>query len=128
MLFVRVFVFAFLYMYRYIHVVRSGLDMAHSENQNQLALWGQHFLGSARAGGSSDNLGAWGGMAGPGASLRYWCAVHKRVARLGAVLGPQRFCLLNFDALCDRPREVLAAARTNRARAFQFGAFTLKFF
>jgi hypothetical protein len=89
--------------------MRSGLDMAHSENQNQLSLWGQHFLGSTRELGSGNggcNSGTWGGMVGPGASLRYWCAVHKRVMRLGAELGPARFCLLNFDALCDKPQEV----------------------
>ena len=104
--------------------MRSGLDMAHSENQNQVALWGRHVLGEARrepgAGGSGggggsgpeaaaaadENPGAWNGMVAPGPSLRYWCAVHRRVARLGAALGPARFLLLDFDALCQRPEEV----------------------
>ena len=30
---------------KYIHVARNGLDMAYSENQTQLALWGLSFLG-----------------------------------------------------------------------------------
>src|SRR5262249_24496407 len=29
---------------KYIHVMRNGLDMAYSENQNQLKLWGSVFL------------------------------------------------------------------------------------
>jgi len=91
---------------KYVHVVRSGLDMAMSENQNQLALWGTHVLGpvaahaahaahgraaSAPGGDGEANPGGFSGMVSPGASLRYWCAVHRRVERLGRrLLGPDR--------------------------------------
>lgn len=74
---------------RYIHVMRNGLDMAWSRNQNQLALWGEAFLGRAVT-------------VTPRDSLAYWCAVHRRVATLGEALGP-RFLLLDYDAFCRAP-------------------------
>jgi hypothetical protein len=46
---------------RYIHVVRHGLDMAFSKNQNQLAFWGERLLG--RPVDVND----------PSDSLSYWC-------------------------------------------------------
>jgi hypothetical protein len=73
-------------------VFLSGVDMAYSDNQNQLSLWGRYFLGDS-----------FDGMVSPEASLRFWCAVHKRVARLGRAMGPDRFLLLNFDELCSQP-------------------------
>jgi len=101
--------------------MRSGLDMAHSDNQNQLKLWGKHFLGAKTSTASSSyaqqqqqqqqRAGAWDGMVGPNASLRYWSAVHKRVVRLGQALGPEKFCLLNFDAICKQPKAVSGTVR-----------------
>lgn len=74
---------------RYIHVVRNGLDMAHSANQNQLRFWGEVFLGP-------------GMEVSPRASLKYWHRVHRRVLDLCAPLG-DRFLLLNYDQLCMDP-------------------------
>lgn len=74
---------------RYIHVLRNGLDMAYSANQNQLRFWGEHFIGQ-------------GAEVSPRASLSYWCRVHQRVLRLCAPLG-ERFLLLNYDRLCADP-------------------------
>lgn len=74
---------------RYIHVVRNGLDMAHSANQNQLRFWGERFLGP-------------GVEVSPRASLRYWHRVHRRVLDVCAPLG-ERFLLLDYDRLCADP-------------------------
>jgi hypothetical protein len=74
---------------RYVHVVRNGLDMAVSDNQNQLEVWGPSVLGSA-------------GPATPARSLRYWCAVHQRMQRLQAA-HPERVYWLNYDAFCREP-------------------------
>lgn len=79
---------------KYVHVVRNGLDMAHSRNQNQLEFWGPLVLGT-----SHPDLS-------PRASLNYWCIVHRRVARIGARM-PGRFLWLNYDALCAAPRDQL---------------------
>lgn len=77
---------------QYIHVMRNGLDMAYSENQNQLRLWGAHVFGDDRF------------EIGPRWSLKYWCHVHRRIARLGEQLMPTRYMLLNYDAFCAAPR------------------------
>ncbi len=71
---------------KYIHVVRNGLDMAHSANQNQLHLWGTHFIDTT----CQDS---------PRYSLKYWHIVHQRVLDLCRPMGP-RFLFLNFDQLC----------------------------
>ena len=66
--------------------------MAYSKNQNQLALWGSHFLGrSVDAQSASD-------------SLKYWCATHKRVLDIGRSMGPN-FYFLNYDDFCAMPSE-----------------------
>jgi hypothetical protein len=75
---------------RYVHVVRNGVDMAYSRNQNQLRLWGAHVLGED-------------GPIAPGRSLAYWCAVHRRMQRLLAK-DPHRMYWLDYDALCQQPR------------------------
>ena len=71
---------------RYIHVVRNGLDMAYSANQNQVRLWGPVFLGEEFH------------AVTPRLSLRYWRLVHERILRLRA-LAPGPFLLLNYDLL-----------------------------
>ncbi len=74
---------------KYIHVVRNGLDMAYSDNQNQLKLWGRHFLG--------DNH-----QISPRFSLKYWHIVHRRVLEICEPMG-SRFLFLNYDELCLSP-------------------------
>jgi hypothetical protein len=80
---------------QYIHVVRNGLDMAYSANQNQLKLWGPRFLGSPPE-------------PGPRAALRYWCLVEQRITRI-AEQRPGRVMRLNFDAFCKAPEGQLDA-------------------
>jgi len=75
---------------KYIHVARNGLDMAHSNNQNQLRLWGPHFINGAFA-------------ITPYYSLKYWCIVQRRVLAIGESMG-NRFLFLNYDAFCQHPK------------------------
>lgn len=79
---------------KYIHVVRHGLDMAYSSNQNQLHLWGRQLLGEPVI------------EINPVNSFRYWCAAHRRIARIGQTMG-DRFLMLNFDTLCQQPKTQL---------------------
>lgn len=79
---------------KYIQVIRNGLDMAYSENQNQLMLWGKHFLNKE----IEDT---------PGLSLNYWCAVHKELIEYSQTMKAD-FYLLNFDAFCINPSKGLA--------------------
>jgi hypothetical protein len=74
---------------RYIHFVRHPIDMALSENQNQLENWGPIVLDHDVA-------------IDPRQSLAYWCAVHRRVASF-LRRWPERIMILDFDALCDNP-------------------------
>lgn len=75
---------------RYIHVVRNGLDMAFSENQHQLLLWGRAMLGLDYQPETAED------------SFRYWAEAHRRILHLGGDMGT-RFLLLNFDQLCLDP-------------------------
>jgi hypothetical protein len=84
---------------KYVHVMRNGLDMAHSPNQNQLRLWGPAFLGS------NDYT------VHPRWSLKYWCAVHRRVIDVGRSM-PGRFLLLNYDDYCLAPSRGLELVLT----------------
>lgn len=77
---------------RYIHVMRNGLDMAFSQNQNQQRLWGPSILGIVP-----------GDTVFPSYSLRYWCVVHRRIIDIGRSMGPGRFLLINYDRFCTEP-------------------------
>ena len=77
---------------KYIHVVRHGLDMAFSKNQNQLAFWGERLLG--RPVDVND----------PSDSLSYWCRVHQRVGRYADDL-QGRFLSIDFDSFCVEPEK-----------------------
>jgi hypothetical protein len=79
---------------KYIYVLRNGLDMAFSYNQNQLKyFWGDLML----EGDTEPN---------PRNALRYWIASYKRICGDRALLG-DRLYLLNFDSLCRNPIEQL---------------------
>jgi hypothetical protein len=74
---------------KYIHVARNGLDMAYSDNQNQLKLWGRSFIG--------ENL-----EVSPYYSLKYWRIAHRRVLDLAKLIGAD-FLFLNYDDFCLNP-------------------------
>ena len=81
----------------YIHVFRNGLDMALSKNQSQTALWGEEFVGHATV-----------GPINPRYSLKYWCAVHRRMEELAKLDHLRsRIHFLNFDRLVLEPKQTL---------------------
>ena len=75
---------------KYIYVVRNGLDMAFSYNQNQL----KYFWGDLLLEGEVDSS--------PRNSLRYWVASYKRICSNRALLD-NRLYILDFDLLCKNP-------------------------
>ncbi len=75
---------------KYIHVMRHGLDMALSRNQQQLVNWGAYF-GIANI--ENDGL--------PSTQLKYWLKANHRAIDIGTMMGPGRFFLLNYDQLCQ---------------------------
>ncbi len=82
---------------RYIHVIRHGLDMAFSANQQQALNWGPHF------GIEPERLAA----LSPSTMLDYWAVANESVMRIGPALLKDRFLLLDFDLLCAEPVETL---------------------
>lgn len=78
---------------KYIHVVRNGLDMAFSANQNQLLTWGPYFLGRAP-------------QLCPHDALKFWHYLHRRLL---AACGPmaERFLWLDYDRFCQDARPQL---------------------
>lgn len=79
----------------YVHVIRHGIDMAFSTNQNQVRNWGRHY------GVDVD------GLPPEQAALAFWIAANRRTVAEARRLGI-RFLMLNFDALCRRPAETIA--------------------
>ena len=79
---------------RFVMAVRHGVDMAFSRNQQQLAVWGATILDEPDL--EKNEV----------ASLRYWCAVHKRIAAFKEQ-EPDRVLILSFDQLCSAPEVVL---------------------
>lgn len=75
---------------KYIHVMRHGLDMALSQNQQQLVNWGGHF-GITPV--EKDNL--------PNIQLKYWLKANHRAIEIGKTMGPERFLLLRYDSFCQ---------------------------
>ncbi len=83
---------------RFVYVMRNGLDMAFSENQNQLRyLWGDLLLE-----GASEPT--------PANALKYWVAAHRRMMGFQDRLG-DRLHFLSFDRLCQDPEGELEALR-----------------
>jgi hypothetical protein len=81
---------------RYLYVVRNGLDMAFSGNQNQL----RYFWGDILLDGDTSPT--------PRNALRYWVAAYRRVQGDQPLLG-ERLRIVNFDALCADPASELPA-------------------
>ena len=75
-------------------LIRNGLDMAYSDNQNQLIFWGQHYFKEEME-------------VTPQNSLKYWCKVHKDLI-VNTQLMQEDFYLLNFDEFCNNPSRGLS--------------------
>ena len=80
---------------KYVHVVRHGLDMAHSRNQTQLKVWGKQLLNRTISAHSPDD------------SLAFWCATQERVMDIQAQT-PSRVLILRFETLFEEPQSSLA--------------------
>jgi hypothetical protein len=78
---------------KYIHVIRHGLDMAFSKNQQQLWNWGALYGVESPA--DPGEL--------PQASLRYWVRANTHALDVGARVGARRFLAVRFDELCASP-------------------------
>ncbi len=78
---------------RYVHVVRHGLDMAFSPNQNQLHNWGRIF----------DVEPPPAPAVAPRSSLEFWIRANERAIGLGHSLLGSRFLVVDADQLCERP-------------------------
>lgn len=74
---------------KYIHVMRNGLDMAHSKNQNQLRLWGPVLMGQDVE-------------ITPGSSLKFWRLVNERALAVGNDMGGD-FLLIKYERFCAEP-------------------------
>lgn len=83
---------------KYIHIIRNGLDMAFSENQQQVYTWGNMF--NVRFPANHGSL--------PQAAFRYWVESNKKVLEIGLSLGPERFMVVNFDKFCLEPAKGIA--------------------
>jgi hypothetical protein len=78
---------------KYIHLMRHGLDMAFSNNQQQLYNWGPLF-GVQPPLTKADEAAA---------SLKYWLRSNQRVLQVGQKLGRQKFLVVNYETLCLSP-------------------------
>jgi hypothetical protein len=76
---------------RFVHVIRHGLDMALSDNQNQLAAHGRSLLGPLR-----DTV------PGPLASALLWKKVNLAAAEYGASMDG-RYFLVRYEDACHLP-------------------------
>ena len=68
-------------------IVRNGLDMAFSRNQQQVVTWGA-------------------GEPTPAASLEHWCRSHERLLEIGDKY-PGRMVFLGYEDLCSRPADAI---------------------
>ncbi|MFZ2726687.1 MAG: sulfotransferase [Methylococcaceae bacterium] len=79
---------------KYIHVIRHGLDMAFSDNKNQLNNWGHYFSVDMQQSTAK-------------AALEYWIKANQFALDTGEKLLGENFLLLNFDDLCRDPKPIL---------------------
>jgi hypothetical protein len=83
----------------FIHVIRNGLDMAFSSNQNQVRNWGRHYGIDVE------------GLSPEEAALRFWIAANRHAVAEASRLAV-RFHLLNFDDLCRSPERTATTLLT----------------
>lgn len=77
---------------KYIFVIRHGLEMVYSKNQNQLHKWGHlyHIKNVKRL---------------PKASLYYWFSANEKAIRQGEKLFGRNFLTVNYNQLCLNPKK-----------------------
>jgi hypothetical protein len=79
---------------QYILVIRHGLDMCYSANQQQLYNWGPLFGIAVPA--MPDHI--------PQAALNYWIAANRAAIATGTRLLGDRFLVMDYDRLCASPQ------------------------
>jgi len=77
---------------KYIYIIRHPLDMAFSDNQNQLKFWGKHFLG--------ENC-----KIKPYYSLKFWLLMYSKIKKQQNK--DHKLYILNYDSLVQSPVETL---------------------
>lgn len=83
---------------RYIHVLRHGLDMALSQNINQLRAWGPS-MGITWSGESHDL---------PNAQLNFWLEATRQTHTTGKRLLGERYLLVRYDDMVEDARKTSA--------------------
>jgi hypothetical protein len=81
----------------FVHLVRDGRDMAFSDNQKQLALYGDHFVG-----------GELRDLPTPVRSAMLWSAINLRALRYGRRHMADRYHLFRFEDFCNDPKGTVA--------------------
>jgi hypothetical protein len=89
-------IYAYFKGLKYIHIVRHGLDMAFSNNKQQLINWGYKFDVHLQGDESADELAY--------KQLEYWIQSTKESIDKGEKLG-EDFMLINHSLFCQQPRE-----------------------
>jgi hypothetical protein len=80
---------------KYIHTIRHGLDMAYTGKLSQIRDWASRFDIELPADEEAQST----------TLLDFWIQANRRALEWRDRMGPDQFYLLNFDQLCDAPRE-----------------------
>jgi Sulfotransferase family len=84
---------------QYIHMIRHGLDMAYSDNQNQAYNWSSRFDIEVEL--------LQNGRVAPGSVLEYWLRANEYATQTGERLLGDRLLVVRFEELCQSPaREI----------------------
>jgi len=79
---------------KYIHVMRNGLDMAYSNNQNQPRFWHGHLNQHRRT-------------VSPEESLHFWCRTHEKILEMSKTF-PDAIKLVRLEDICSNPDTEIA--------------------
>ena len=82
---------------RFIHVIRNGLDMAYSTDNNQLRMFQDLVLAAADQ-----------ELLLPLRAMAYWRTVNLQAAAIGKSSLGTRYHLVRFEDLCREPQTVIA--------------------
>lgn len=85
---------------RYIHLIRNGLELVgKAKLARQVSLWGPQ-LGIDPPPDTA--------APAPPAALRYWVRANRRALTLGPRLFGDRFLLLRYESLCEKPEDAVS--------------------
>ena len=80
---------------KYIHVIRHGLDMAFSDNRQQLLNWGVLFGLQIENVDSPEELIA--------KQLDYWIKTNKHISKICSDQAVDRYLVINYSDFCHHP-------------------------